>query len=157
MKKKICLVLMLLVCVFGFTGCQKKEANVDGTLEEIMTKVYAGINEDELPMGLENMPVDDDNVVRFLGTDEVEYEEALASESGIGSMAHSVVLVRLNDDATKEKIEETKKLIKENADPRKWICVEAENVYVESKGNLIILIMTNEQADAIKANFNNLE
>ena len=71
-----------------------------------------------------------------------------------GSIAHSVVLIRLEDakDATKA-VED----IKKNADPRKWICVEAENVYVLSKGDLVVLIMSNELAPKIKENFENLK
>ena len=37
--------------------------------------------------------------------------------------------------------ESIKEKIENSVDPRKWYCVEAEEVEVESKGNLIILIM----------------
>ena len=47
--------------------------------------------------------------------------------------------------------------IKKNADPRKWICVEAEHTYVLSKGDLVVLIMSNELAPKIKENFENLK
>ena len=41
-----------------------------------------------------------------------------------------------------------KKAIKENVDPYKWICVGVaeENVLVESEGNYIMLIMTEDAA-----------
>ena len=42
--------------------------NVEGTLEEIMTKVYVGIPEEELPMALSNMEVNAENIEMFLGT-----------------------------------------------------------------------------------------
>ena len=48
------------------------------------------------------------------------------------------------------------KEIKEKANPRKWICVEAENTYVVSKGDLVVLIMSNELAPKIKENFEKL-
>ena len=41
--------------------------------------------------------------------------------------------------------------------PRKWVCVEAEHTYVLSKGDLVVLIMSNEHADKIKENFENLK
>lgn len=134
-----------------------KEAvkNVEGTLEEIMTKVYAGIPEDNLPMMLTNMEVTSETVEYYLGTADVDFKEALVSESGVGSIAHSVVLVRLNDAS---KADATVTKIKENADPRKWICVEASNVVVKSKGDLVILIMSNEDlAPKLDANFEGLE
>ena len=119
-----------------------------------MEKVYAGIPDDQKPMMLTNIEVTEENVEGFLGTDKVEYKEALASESGVGSIAHSVVLIRTNEGADVEAI---KKTIKDKVNPRKWVCVEAENVYVESKGDLIILIMSNDLADDIKTNFEKLK
>ena len=137
------------------------EKNVEGTLEEIMTKLYAGIPAENLPMMLGNVELNSENVAYYLGTSEVEYKEALASESMVGAIAHSVSLVRV------ENAREAKKVvakIKENADPRKWICVEASNVVVKSKGDLVILIMSDTEATPaeqhlapkLEANFDNL-
>ena len=41
------LVLLLLVATLGLTACSK---NVEGTLTEIMDKIYADVKEDEIPM-----------------------------------------------------------------------------------------------------------
>jgi len=155
MKKLLCLFSILLVS-FTLVGCGKKaeEAkNIEGSLEEIMEKLYEGINEEEMPMMVENMPLTEENFKYYAFAD-VKYKEAIASESMTGSTAHSVVLIRLEDS---KDADNTVKEIKENADPRKWICVEAENVYVLSKGNLVVLIMSNELADPIKTNFENLK
>ena len=140
--KKILLLLVMIPACLMLTACGSK--NVEGTLEEIMTKVYADIPEDERPMMLMNMEVTEENVEGFLGTTDIEYESALASESGVGSIAHSVVLVRTKDNAD---IETIKTSIKENVNPRKWICVgvEEDDVIVENKGNLIILIMVSDE------------
>lgn len=138
--------------MFNLTGCGEKQ--VEGTLEEIMTKVYADIPEDERPMLLTNIKISDENIENYLGTKDIDYKEAMASESATGSIPHSVVLVRMNDGAN---IEEAKKKIEENANPRKWICVEAEDVVVKNKGNLIILIMsTKDKIEKIENSFNNL-
>ena len=147
--------------VVGTTEEPKIEANLEWTLEEIMAKLYAGIPAENLPMMLGQIPVDAENVEAYLGTTEVSFKEALVSEPMIGSIAHSVVLVRLNDakdaDAAVAKI-------KESANPRKWICIEASNVVVESKGDLVVLIMSDAEsvpteqhlAPVLEANFNNL-
>lgn len=133
----------------------EKEKNIEGTLEEIMTKLYAGIAEESLPMMLMNMPVTSEDIEYYVGTGDIDLKEALVSESGVGSIAHSVVLVRLNDAS---KAEETVTKIKENANPRKWLCVEASNVAVKSKGDLVILIMSNETlAPKLETNFDGLE
>ena len=142
-----------LALLLGLTACGKNE-NVSGTLEEIMEKVYADIPEEERPMMLMNTELTDENVEYYLGTADIKYEEAIASESGVGSIAHSVVLVRVSDDTN---VEDAKSKIKENVDSRKWICVEAETVKVESKGNLIILIMSSsDNAEKIEKSFKNL-
>lgn len=151
--KNIGLLAVLIGMVLLLPACGQK--NVEGTLEEIMTKVYADIPEEERPMMLMNTEVTEENVEYFLGTTEVEYEEALASESGVGSIAHSVVLVRVKDNAD---IEDIKTKIKESVNPRKWVCVgvEEDDVVVKNKGNLIILIMADNGRDKLETAFDNL-
>lgn len=153
--KKIILVVMFFSITLLFTGCGNK--NVEGTLEDIMAKVYENIPENERPMMLENTEVDNDNVEYFFGTTDINYKEALASESGIGSIAHSVVLVRAKEDAD---VEEIKTKIKENVNPRKWICVgvEDDDVIIKSKGDLIILIVVEDEdtRTTLEEGFDNL-
>ena len=142
----------------------KAEANIAGTLEEIMGKVYAGIPQERLPMNLTNIPIDvkdSDAVAAYLGTSEISIKEALACEPAMTSVPHSVVLVRLNDA---KDAEAAVAKIKEKANPRKWICVEAKNVVVDSIGDLVILIMvdsegqtTPEIAPKLTANFGGLK
>lgn len=157
MKKKILALTLCFAAMFMITGCGNQNSNIEGKLEDLMAKVYNGIGEDQLPMALENQELTEENIEYFIGTKDIKWEEAMVSESLTGSIAHSVVLIRMKDDATNKDIEDAKKEIKEKADPRKWICVEAEKVYVESKGNLIILIMSNELADNLKTNFEKLK
>lgn len=154
MKKKIFLSVMCLLSVtLLLSGCGKKEANLTYTPTEIVEKVYAGL-ENDLPM-LATTEINDENLSYYLGVESLDYKEAVASEPMMGSIAHSIVVVRMNEGAD---IEKAKQEIKDNVDPRKWICVEAESVFVESKGDVIILIMSsNEKAEKIKTNFNNLK
>ena len=140
--KKLSLIIIMLVAAVVLTGCGNK--NIEGSLEDIMTKLYAEIREDQRPMMLMNTEVTDENVEYFLGSKDIEFEEALASEPGIGSIAHSVVLVRVKDNANIEAIEEK---IENSINPRKWVCVgvEEDDVIVEDKGNLIALIMIEDE------------
>lgn len=159
MKKRLLLICLCLCAACMLSACSSSGSgeNIEGSLDDIMAKVYDGISEEELPMGLENQPITAENIAAFIGTDDLAWEEALASESMIGSTAHSVVLIRMSASASTDDIEKAKEKIKSSADPRKWICVEAENVYVESKGDLIILIMSNDLAEPLKANFEQLK
>ena len=99
----------------------------------------------------------EEDIEYYIGTKDIKWKEAIASESGIGSIAHSVVLIRMDEDANESDINDAIGKIKENANPRKWLCVEAENVYVESNGDLIILIMSDAKAETLKTNFSNLK
>lgn len=156
----IAVVAVVAIAVVAVVFLKPAEKNVEGTLEELMAKVYEGIPAENLPM-LMDIPVDSESVEEFLGTTEVSFKEAVAKEPMMSSVPHSVVLVRLNDakdaDAAVEKI-------KASVNPRKWICVEASNVIVKSKGDLVILIMADTEmtsadeaiAPKLEANFDNL-
>ena len=153
--KKILIPVIIIAVIVVAVLLLKSEKNIEGTLDEIMTKVYAEIPEENLPMMLSTMEVTKETAEYFLGTADIEFKEALVSESGVGAIAHSVVLVRLNDA---KDAEDAVSKIKENANPRKWICVEASNVIVKSKGDLVILIMSNEVlAPKLEANFEGLK
>ena len=158
MLKKISLFVLSALLLVGLTGCGE-EKNLDMSLEDIMTSLYADIPEDERPMlgninVLQDVP---DNVEYYIGTTDIEYEEILASEPMMGSIAHSVVLVKMKDGAD---IETAKTKIAEGVNPRKWICVEVpeEDVIVKNKGNIIILIMVKDETirSKVEKGFDNL-
>lgn len=157
MKKKLFTFAICFMTFFMVTACGSKKVYVEGKLEDLMTKLYDGISEDQLPMYLQNQTLTAEDIAYYIGTDDIKWKEAIASESMVGSVAHSVVLIRMAEDATDEDITSAKTKIKENANPRKWLCVEAENVFVENKGNLIVLIMSDAKANTIKENFENLK
>jgi len=70
--------------------------------------------------------------------------------------AYELTLVRIKGDADIEAIKEE---IKENVDPRKWVCVgvDPENVIVDNIDNLIIIIMSNDECNALHNAFLALE
>lgn len=154
------LILLLLVATFTLTGCS---SNVEGNLSDIMDKIYADIKEEDRPMletvnileqETENL---DDLIIYTIGTKDIEYKEIYESRPMMGSIAYSVVLVRMEEGAD---VEAAKTAIKENVDPRKWFCVwvEPEDVIIKSKGDLIILIMVENETlrTQIEAGFDNL-
>lgn len=152
--KKIGYVFMITIICFLFIGCGKNQSNIQEPLSDVMKKLYENISEDEMPL-LETVEVTKENQEYYLGNISFNYQEALASEPVMSSIAHSVVLIRLKDT---KNIESIKKEIKEKVDPNKWICVgvEDKNVIVVSKGNLILLVMDDEYATQIRDNFLNL-
>ncbi len=163
--KKISLlvaIVAILAVTIGISFANKEETkektkNVEGTLTEIAEKIYENLPEDNTPMGLTHMELNDENIENFIGTKDIEYKEALAVESQVGSIAHSTVLIRAKKDADVEAI---KKEIKEKVNPRKWVCVgvEDDDVIIKNKGDLIIVIIIEDEVgrESIDKGFDSL-
>ncbi|NLJ90278.1 MAG: hypothetical protein GX323_05195 [Clostridiales bacterium] len=163
--KKLFLMTIILVAVISFTGCAKKvgdketsnSGNLDGSLEDLINEIYATADLDSnfkeyVESGTMLVEVTEENAEYHLGKSDIEYEEALASEPQIQPGAYSLVLVRVKKDADVEAI---KNEIKENVNPNKWICVGVaeENVIVDSIGDVIFLVMSDEQAQNLHEAF----
>ncbi len=118
------------------------------SLKQIMSGLISGINDTPKLMELE---LDSENFSAFAFADYVDGAEGLVSEPMMGSFAHSVVLVRLPEGAD---VNAFASEMKSKADPRKWICVEAEKVTVTKKGNLVLLVMSStDVANTITSRF----
>ncbi|MEG1108405.1 MAG: hypothetical protein RSE97_06010 [Oscillospiraceae bacterium] len=120
------------------------------SIYDVMSSIIAGV---DLPK-VGNTAVSSDLYSSYLFINYIEGSEALASEALIGSIAHSVVLLHLPEggDAATAAAD-----IKANANPRKWICVEAEQVTVKTSGRYVLLVMSDAvTANAISANFSAL-
>ena len=146
--RKVIIGIVCAVLLVGLVACSGKTdestAHVEGTLSEIFAKIYENAEVDAL--GTLEVPVDDANKASMLGSNDVTFVEGLASEAMIMTIPHSMVLIRVDNDTD---IEATKKLIKDNVDPRKWICVgvEPDEVIVDNIGDLVFLVMSaNAQA-----------
>ena len=152
--KKIIGFMLLMVITLSLVGCGQK--NIEGNLSDLMDQIYAEVPEDKIPIFLEKTEITEENVENFLGSKDIEFEEALVSEPGISSIAHSVILVRTKKGADVEKV---KAQIKESINPRKWVCVwvEDEDVIIDNKGNLIVVIMTNDISEELYNGFKKLK
>lgn len=157
MKKVLSLLCVFFISILVVTGCGNKINHVKGNLENLIKNVYSNIKLEELPRGLTNTKLTKDNQISFIGEANIDYKEAIATESPIGSIAHSVVLIRMKENSTNEDIENAKKELKEKVDPRKWICVGVEEVHVENNGDLILVVLDDEHADTLIKNFKNLK
>ena len=155
MKKIVTLLLAVAVFTFGFAGCGgskdsagEQSAAPEGTPEEIIEAVYA---EKSVGLNLMTMPVDleDSEAVKYnLGIDDASnVKEAAISEPKMGSQAYSLAVVRVKDAAESEKVA---KEMMNGIDPRKWICVEADNLRAMTKGNLVLFFMVDSSfADTV--------
>ncbi len=146
-----CLAGGLMAC-----GGTKEEAISSMPLQDVMNALYEGIAEDDMPMFGEDAVITEDNVEWYLGTTEAVYEEGLAREPMISSIAHSTVLLRVEDEG---EIEATMELIRNSVNTNKWICVgvDPSELVLESKGNVILMVIDAIGIkDTIVTNFENI-
>lgn len=140
MQKKILIILALGLILGGCAASSiQEEIQPDMSAQQFIDGIYK-IFQPEL--GLAEMEVDKsdpESIKYFTGLDSLDKIKDLAvSEPMIGSQAYSLVLLRAEDSKDSKDLA---KEIKEGIDPRKWICVGADNVSVVTRGDLIMLVM----------------
>ena len=100
----------------------------------------------------ETYELTDEMEVSILGTDEISYVEGAASIPMISPNAFQLVLLRVEE----ENVDTVKQQLKEHADLNKWICVSAETMLIESRGDIIFFVMgDNDTAYALNSAFQN--
>ena len=120
------------------------------SLSDIITSVQYGI---ELP-NVAATALSSDLYSSYLFIDYIDGSEAMVSEPIIGSIPHSLVVLKLPEGTDAAA---TADAIRASANPRKWVCVEAEKVTVVSSGRYVMLVMSDTAtADTMAANFSYL-
>ena len=139
-------VVVILIAIFAFGSKSASSLKISSAedLTALVDQIYEGVST-EMPM-LMTMPVDTtdvDAVKAFTGLDNAEnIEYAVVSEPMMNAQAYSMVLVKVKAGANANAIA---KEMNENVDERKWICVTAERVYSAASGDVICLVMSNEE------------
>ena len=165
--KKIFAMLLAVVMMFSLVACGGKTAEpttaptdatvkVEGTMEELLNKVVE-INPVEFMGG--TMPIDLTDTSED-GLWNIKYNTGLDSAEGLtdaavfgpmmGSIAFSMVMVRTAEGTDVKTIAEG---MKNGIDPRKWICVEADDVQVVSFGDVVMLIMVDSTSGLTSQSF----
>lgn len=162
MKKWMAICLTAVITMGALTGCGNDSGNLaqgdirlEGNCEEILTQVYAdaALNTEmkEAMEYYQMTEVAEDSKEYILGTSDIAYTDSVYSAPMMSSIAYQCVLLRVADG---QDIETAKQLLVDNADPIKWVCVEAESVVVENVGDVILYVMADaESAEAIKTAF----
>ena len=161
MKKFLCVILALTMAL-SLVACGGKNeeptgtVKVEGTLEELLNKVVE-IQPVEFMGGV--MPIDVTDTTEdglwaiksYTGLEDAnQITEAAAFEPMMGSMAFSMVLVRVAEDAGSKAVAEA---MKAGIDTRKWICVEADDLKVAGFGDVVMLIMVNSDSGMTSQSF----
>ena len=142
------MVMSLAACGAAETPATEAPITVEGTMEELLNKIVEQ-NPVEFMGGV--MPVDvadtsEDGlwaIKYFTGLDNAEnITEAAVFEPMMGSIAFSMVMVRLTEGADAKAVAEA---MKAGIDTRKWICVEADDLMVAGYGDVVMLIMVSSE------------
>ena len=118
---------------------------MDSALSEILDKIYE-IKKPEF--AFDSMAVDFDDeyaVSSYMGLtmdDVTKVDAAIVSEPMMSSQAYSLVLARVKDKADAAEIAQK---MADGINPRKWVCVEADDLTVVSKDDIIMLFMADSE------------
>ena len=156
--KKIIAIILALAAILSLAACggntnsdetttttQAPAAQLEGTLEEISSKILENTTKIEMMLG-EPMAIDfsDVEVAKYyIGVDPTDkVEKAVFTEPMIGSIPFSMCLIEAKDGVD---LEALKNEILESINLRKWVCVSAEKAIVSNCGNTILMVMTTEE------------
>ena len=151
MKKRFLAILLLGVALL-LVSCgnsDKGNAKLAGSLSEIMDSVYesAELSQDfrDSMTDFASGDIPADSAEYLIGTADVEYTESFYNVPMMNVVPYQCILLRLPEGADMEAAKQT---ISDNADPRKWVCVEAESVVVENVGDVILFVMADADTAA---------
>ena len=122
--------------------------SLSGTMEENINKI---IEENPVEFMGAVIPIDledttEDGLLALTGytglTSGTKLKEGAVYEPMMGSQAFSLVLVRVADAADAASVARE---MKANIDPRKWICVEADQIMAAGYADVVMFIMLDSQ------------
>lgn len=164
----IFITLLVLVVITGVVvfNASKNESNLtsvtlnsNGKIKKFINQVYDQIPKDDM-MSVESVNIDlnDEYALNsYLGLqDKDKIQCAVASEPLMTSSAYSFVVASLKDGSNAQEVANE---ILNGVNPRKWICVEAEQTNVIFKDNVVVLVMTDKDlatsiTNAVKTKLN---
>ncbi len=167
--RAIVLLTAILISVL-LVACKKEDGNeirYSDDLEGLLEEIYACGGYSDMLMGMIHAPantenmyythlmtieITEENEMGFLGTNEIPYERAIASEPSMSPTLYSLCLLKVKEG---EDVEKVAKQVKENADPRKWVCtgLSDNDVYVDYVGDVVILVMSAQDGEALVESF----
>ena len=160
MSKKIMLILSLVTATLLLEKRRKKDAEetsskLVGPLSEVMDSLYenAELSQDfrDSLADYDSGEIPSESAEYLIGTTDVAYDESFYSMPLMNVVPYQCILLRLPEGTDMETAKQT---LVDHADPRKWVCVEAESVIVENVGDVVLFVMADSQtANALQTAF----
>ena len=142
--KKILSMILALSLVLSLAACGGNAAAVEATCEELLNQIVekqpvefmGGI----IPVDLADTSEDGLWAINYFTglKDASQITEVSVFEPMMGSIAFSMVMVRVAPEAGTKTVAEA---MKSGIDTRKWICVGADDVLVAGYADMVMLIM----------------
>lgn len=158
MKKKVIIGLVMLLVVIAiilgiiFMNKRPKEESKTNLvkiekaedLSNLINEIYKGKEENLPRLNTQIVDVNDANAIKYStgleNGDDLQF--VVVSEPMMSSQAYSLILAKVKDGVDANNIAKT---MSEQIDTRKWICVSAEKLYATSSGDIVCLVMSNEE------------
>ena len=150
MKKKDFIIggiILVVIIILGFIFLKPNTSSKLKTNEDI-TKMIKSIYKNsklELPE-LETETIDinnSDDLLSYTGLKSNEnVESVIVSLPLMNAIPYNLAVVKVKDGAN---IEAMKEEMLNNINMRRWVCVNADKLYITNNGNVIFLIMANEE------------
>lgn len=116
-------------------------------LVDLMGKLVDGVT-GEMSVMTDAVPAD---MQEYYAIPAVDGLYAVVNAPMMSSIAYEVVLVEVPEGTDAETVADQ---MRENLNPRKWVCVEAEETWVKTSGQYVVSVMADkDMADQIAANF----
>ena len=142
--KKIVVWIAIVSMLLGLTACgqQATQSAYPGTMTELVEGIYRNCTQQpEFALG-DPTPIDTSDAFAlqsYLGlTDASLVQEAVFSEPMINAQAYSLCALRGAEGKNPKDVAQS---VLDGVDPRKWICVEADQVRVGVWGDTVVLAM----------------
>lgn len=167
MKKKTILyavAIALLVLIFGIfiklnSNKQVSTINSASDMKKMLKTIYSNAKTDLPSLSTEKVDLSNTDIVTsYTGLKTAnDIDLLVVSEPLINAQAYLVAVIKVKDNVDVEKV---KTEIYDNIDMRRWICVSAEKLYITNNGNVIFLVMADDNwakpvYDEFKAYVNN--
>lgn len=151
MRKKTILyavAIALLVLIFGIfiklnSNKQVSTINSASDMKKMLKTVYSNAKTDLPSLSTEKVDLSNTDIVTsYTGLKTAnDIDLLVVSEPLINAQAYLVAVIKVKDNVDVEKV---KTEIYDNIDMRRWICVSAEKLYITNNGNVIFLVMADE-------------
>lgn len=125
-------------------------------LKTLADKIYEKVTIEMPEIMTEEIDTSDSSMVNYMtGLENVsDVEYVVVSEPMMSSRAYSLVLIKVKDGADANKVA---KEMNDNINESKWVCVTADKIYSTSSGNVVCLVMSDEEtAKAVYDSFKTL-